>query len=185
MAFVNIHRTDDSPNSRQLDWYILPSERNLRSSRSWLWSGNTKKASFRSIFVDQSTLRKVSFSRCMSSFLNGTCGTRELRAFKLDNWYDASVFLWEKWEEGLSAPGVGFSNFETNYLFFNSISRTKRLRMWSFWYDKWFCSFKNLSRVLLNLRSNAKVSFDGGGGARDQCGIPACAEEWLQTDSAN
>ena len=56
--------------------------------------------------------------------------------------------------------------------------------MWSFWYDKWFCSFKNLSRVLPNLRSNAKVSFDGGGGARDQCGIPACAEEWLQTDSA-
>ena len=31
--------------------------------------------------------------------------------------------------EGLSAPGVGFSNFETNYLFFSSISRTKRLRM--------------------------------------------------------
>ena len=30
---------------------------------------------------------------------------------------------------GLSAPGVGFSNFETNYLFFSSISRTKRLRM--------------------------------------------------------
>ena len=26
---------------------------------------------------------------------------------------------------------------------------------------------KNLSRVLPNLRSNAKVSFDGGGGARD------------------
>ena len=87
-------------------------------------------------------------------------------------------------EKGLSAPGVGFSNFETNYLFFSSISRTKRLRMGSFWYDKWFCSFKNLSRVLPNLRSNAKVSFDGGGGARDQCGIPACAEEWLQTDSA-
>ena len=87
-------------------------------------------------------------------------------------------------EKGLSAPGVGFSNFETNYLFFSSISRTKRLSMWSFWYDKWFCSFKNLSRVLPNLRSNAKVSFDGGGGARDQCGIPACAEEWLQTDSA-
>ena len=70
-------------------------------------------------------------------------------------------------EKGLSAPGVGFSNFETNYLFFSSISRTKRLRMWSFWYNKWFCSFKNLSRVLPNLRSNAKVSFDGGGGARD------------------
>ena len=76
-------------------------------------------------------------------------------------------------EKGLSAPGVGFSNFETNYLFFSSISRTKRLRMWSFWYDKWFCSFKNLFRVLPNLRSNAKVSFDGGGGARDQCGIPS------------
>ena len=76
-------------------------------------------------------------------------------------------------EKGLSAPGVGFSNFETNYLFFSSISRTKRLRMWSFWYDKWFCSFKNLSRVLPNLRSNAKVNFDGGGGARDQCGIPS------------
>ena len=87
-------------------------------------------------------------------------------------------------EKGLSAPGVGFSNFETNYLFFSSISRTKRLRMWSFWYDKWFCSFKNLSRVLPNLQSNAKVSFDGGGGARDQCRIPACAEEWLHTDSA-
>ena len=73
-------------------------------------------------------------------------------------------------EKGLSAPGVGFSNFETNYLLFSSISRTKRLRM-SLWYDKWFCSFKNLSRVLPNHRSNAKVSFDGGGGARDQCGI--------------
>ena len=87
-------------------------------------------------------------------------------------------------EKGLSAPGVGFSNFDTNYLFFSSISRTKRLRMWSFWYDKWFCSFKNLSRVLPNLRLNAKVSFDGGGGARDQCGIPAFAEGWLQTNSA-
>ena len=87
----------------------------------------------------------------------------------------------EKW---LSAPGVGFSNFETNYLFFSSISRTKCLRMWSCWCDKWFCSFKNLSRVLPNLRSNAKVSFDGGGGATDQCGPPACAEKWLQTDSA-
>ena len=32
-------------------------------------------------------------------------------------------------EKGLSAPGVGFSNFETNYLFFSIISRTKRLRM--------------------------------------------------------
>ena len=28
-----------------------------------------------------------------------------------------------------SVPGVGFSNFETNYLFFSSISRTKRLRV--------------------------------------------------------
>ena len=39
-------------------------------------------------------------------------------------------------EIGLSAPGVGFSNFDTNYLFLSSISRTKRLRMLSFWYDK-------------------------------------------------
>ena len=29
----------------------------------------------------------------------------------------------------LSAPGVRFSNFETNNLFFSSISRTKRLHM--------------------------------------------------------
>ena len=30
-------------------------------------------------------------------------------------------------EKGLSAPGVGFSNFETNYLFFSSISRNQAL----------------------------------------------------------
>ena len=66
---------------------------------------------------------------------------------------------------------------------FSNTSTTKRLRRWSFWYDKWFCSFKNLSRVLPSFRSNGKVGFDGGGGARDLCRVPACAEEWLQTDS--
>ena len=61
-------------------------------------------------------------------------------------------------EKGLSAPGVGFSNFETNYLVFSNTSTTKRLREWNFWYDKWFCSCKNLSRVLPSLQSNGKVS---------------------------
>ena len=64
-------------------------------------------------------------------------------------------------------PGVGFSNFETNYLVFSSTSTTKRLRRWSFWYEKWFCLLKNLSRVLPSLRSNGKVRFDGDSGARD------------------
>ena len=31
-------------------------------------------------------------------------------------------------EELLSAPGVGFSNFQTNYLVFSNASTTKRLR---------------------------------------------------------
>ena len=70
-------------------------------------------------------------------------------------------------EKGLSAPGIGFSNFETNSLVFSNTSKTKRLRRWSFWYDKWFCSFKNLSRVLPSFRSNGKVGFNCGGGARD------------------
>ena len=30
-------------------------------------------------------------------------------------------------EKGLSAPGVGFSNFVTNYLVFSNTSTTKRL----------------------------------------------------------
>ena len=59
-------------------------------------------------------------------------------------------------KELLSAPGVGFSNFETNNLVFSITSTTKCLRRWGFWYNKWFCSFKNLSRVLPSLRSNGK-----------------------------
>ena len=31
-------------------------------------------------------------------------------------------------EKELSAPGVGFSNFETNYLVFSNTNTTKRLR---------------------------------------------------------
>ena len=34
-------------------------------------------------------------------------------------------------KEGLSAPSVGFSNFEFNYLVFSSTSTTKRLHRWS------------------------------------------------------
>ena len=86
-------------------------------------------------------------------------------------------------EKGLSAPGVRFSNFETSYLVFSNTRTTKRLGRWSFWYDKWFCSLKNLCRVLPSLRSNDKVGFGSSGGVRDLCRILACAEEWLQTDS--
>ena len=44
-------------------------------------------------------------------------------------------------KEVLSAPGVGFSNF-TNHLVFSSTCTTKRLRRWSFWHEKWFCSLR-------------------------------------------
>ena len=61
-------------------------------------------------------------------------------------------------EKGLSAPGVGFSNFETNYLVVSNTSPTKRLRTWSFWYDKWFCSFKGEVRAICRF-----WVFDGNG----------------------
>ena len=113
--------------------------------------------------------------------VNSTASSEHWSSFR-----DLSRNLSHCCEKGLSTSGVGFSNFETNYLFFSSISKNKRLRMWSFWYDKWFCWFKNLSRLLPNLRLNAKVSFNGGGGARDQCGISyqrvrrnGCKPIWL------
>ena len=87
----------------------------------------------------------------------------------------------KKWTSSQDCQGIFLELL--NCLFLSNTSKTKRLCRWSFRYGKWFCSFKNLPRVLPSLRSNGKVSFDGGGRAQDKCKILACPEKWFQTDS--
>ena len=69
-------------------------------------------------------------------------------------------------EKGLSAPGVGFSNFETNYLVFSNTSKTKRLNCVGEVLGTISDSVR-LGTSLVYCRAFGKVGFDGGGGARD------------------
>ena len=61
-------------------------------------------------------------------------------------------------EKGLSAPRVGFSNVETNYLVFSNTctSTTKRFRRWSFWYYSKRGSASYIVREVLSVRERER-----------------------------
>ena len=71
-------------------------------------------------------------------------------------------------EKGLSAPGVGISTLTSCNQASAATARPNACEGEVLGCISDFCSVENLSRVLPNLRSNGKVSFDGrAGGGQD------------------
>ena len=70
-------------------------------------------------------------------------------------------------ERAPSAPGVDFKTLRPIIKSSAPPARPSACGGEFFWYNKLFCSFQSLCLVISSLRSNGKVSFDGGGGAQN------------------